>query len=171
MKTRYFIVSGDIAKPIPDRMQDKATHSLSLTNEFYNKYSGSYRYFKVIDGVPVAKTQEEIDIDEAQALKDNAIQDAESLYEVIKNNCCVDYNGETYDLSDNISLEHQQRKQLQNVGTKLKKGKVKFLQKSDSDAIEDLLFTKRTSAAIAFNADMDAIELGDYSLSNLKALQ
>jgi len=71
MKIRHIQVIGDIAKPLPDRLADRATHQLNLTNEKYDKYVNP-TYFKVVDGAPVAKTQEELDIQLAEAQKRNA---------------------------------------------------------------------------------------------------
>lgn len=165
MKTRYLKVQGDVATPLPDRLQDKATHSLELTNAKYDAYVSPF-YFKVIDGLPVAKTQAEIDADQLEKDKQNAINEANALYKQLKQNRVI--NG--YDLTDSFEFDFQ-RKQNGNVRLKKASGKTEVKTKQETDALEASLFSYLNNVADALDADMDAIELGDFSLSNLKALE
>ena len=164
MKIRHIQVIGDIAKPLPDRLAEKATHQLNLTNEKYDTYVNP-TYFKVIDGEPVAKTQEELDAQEAENAKNNARNQAEALYKELKAIRVI--NG--FDLSDTFEFDYQ-RKKGGEIRLKLKDGKTIIKTKQETEDSETALFSYLNSVADALDNDLDAIEAGDYSLTNLKHL-
>lgn len=63
---RKIKVNGDIATPLPDRLE--GTHQLDLTEDQYNRFTGS-RFFVVENGEPRAITaQEEADMHAAEQL-------------------------------------------------------------------------------------------------------
>lgn len=95
MKIRHIQVIGDIAKPLPDRLANRATHQLNLTNEKYDKYVNP-TYFKVIDGAPVVKTQEELDIQLAEAQKRNAKKALREERDEKLNTSTVTYDGSEF---------------------------------------------------------------------------
>lgn len=74
MPKRYIRVSGSTATPLPDRLQHTATHSLELTDEQYASHVGSH-YFKVVDGEPVAKSDEEVQEMVDAAVKTNKLNE------------------------------------------------------------------------------------------------
>ena len=87
MKTRYLKVTNETATPLPDKLQDIATHSLSLSNEQYDLYTNA-DYFKVVDGEPFAKTQDELDAMYAEkeaAAELNNIENLHSMCEIYQN--------------------------------------------------------------------------------------
>jgi predicted RNA-binding protein Jag len=167
MKIRHIQVIGDIAKPLPDHKASQATHQLNLTNEKYDTYVND-TYFKVVEGAPVAKTQEEIDAQIAESQKRNAIKEAENLYKELKCDRIINHNGIEYDLKDSFEFDFQ-RKKGGDVRVKVKDGKTKVMTKQDTDDLETALFTYLNDLATDFDADMDLIEAGDYTLPNLKA--
>jgi len=101
-------------------------------------------------------------------LKTDATEEAERLYKELKANRFITVDSVEYDLTDSFEFDFQ-RKAGGNVRVKTKGGKTQVRTKQETDAIETALFAYLNSAADAFDADMDAIENGDYSLSNLKA--
>lgn len=80
MKTRYFKVIGNIAKPLPDRLKDESTHSLELSNAKYDSYTNA-DYFKVVDGKPKEKTQDELDAMFAEKAEKAKEQQKEQLWQ------------------------------------------------------------------------------------------
>ena len=169
METRYIKVVGDIAKPLPDHKQDQSTHSIELTDEQYAAYVNP-NYFKVVDGEPVAKTQAEVDSFFMELQRENAINQAGALYRQLKANRTITVDSVEYDLNDTFEFDYQRRGNG-NIRVKLKNGKTTQKTKQETDAIEAALFTRLNTIADAFDADVDNIEAGDYSLSNLKALE
>lgn len=167
MKIRYLQITGDNIKPLPDRMQDRATHQVNLTNAQYAQ-SGSGNDWKLIEGEPVLLTQEERDVKIAESQKRNAIKTAENLYKELKCDRIINHNGIEYDLKDSFEFDFQ-RKKGGDVRVKVKDGKTKVMTKQDTDDLEASLFTYLNDLATDFDADMDLIEAGDYTLRNLKA--
>ena len=167
MKTRYLKVTDTEIKPIPERMQDQATHTVSVKNDDY-PLSGSGNDWKLVDGKPVLLTQEERDAKKAESIKQNAIQEAETLYKELKCDRIITHNGIKYDLKDSFEFDFQ-RKKGGEVWVKVKDGKTKVMTKQDTDDLETALFTYLNDLATDFDADMDLIEAGDYTLPNLKA--
>ena len=92
MKIRYIQVIGDIAKPLVDHKANQATHQLNLTNDKYDTYVNS-TYFKVIEGAPLAKTQEEIDAQIAESDYRNAKQELREERDEKLNISTVTYDG------------------------------------------------------------------------------
>jgi hypothetical protein len=101
--------------------------------------------------------------------KDKAIEQAEQLYKDKKAKREIEVDGVIYDLSDSFEFDYQ-RKSGGDVRVKVKDGKTESKTKQDTDAIETALFAYLNSVADAFDADMDAIEAGDYSLSHLRGI-
>lgn len=165
MKTRYIKVQGDTATPLPDRLQAESTHSLELTNENYDAFVSPF-YFKVVNGAPVAKTQAEIDADKLSLEKENAIKEAEQLYNQLKEHRTI--NG--YDLSDMFSFDYQ-RRNLPNVRVKIAGGKTEVKPVAETDDLADALNNYLNTCADALDADIDDIENGIFTLTNLKAIE
>jgi len=92
MEIRHIQVIGDIAKPLPDHKASQATHQLNLTNDKYDTYVNS-TYFKVIEGAPLAKTQEEIDAQIAESDYRNAKQELREERDEKLNISTVTYDG------------------------------------------------------------------------------
>jgi hypothetical protein len=97
--------------------------------------------------------------------KELAIEQAEALYNTLKAKRVID----GYDLSDTFEFDFQ-RKKGGSVRMNKNGGKVETKTKSETDMLEDKLFSYLSSCSDAKNADIDAIQAGDFSLSNLKAL-
>lgn len=125
--------------------------------------------FKLVDGVPKVHTITHLRNRKTEKLKANAINEAESLYKSLKAKRCVIVDSIEYDLSDSFEFDYQRRGNG-SIRVKQKNNKTKVMSKQDTDAIETALFTYLNSVADAFDADLDAIELEDYSLTNLNAL-
>jgi Tfp pilus tip-associated adhesin PilY1 len=140
-----------------DVTDEKATYGV-------NKY-----LFKLVDGVPKVHTITHLRNRKTEKLKANAINEAESLYKSLKAKRCVIVDSIEYDLSDSFEFDYQRRGNG-SIRVKQKNNKTKVMSKQDTDAIETALFTYLNSVADAFDADLDAIELEDYSLTNLNAL-
>jgi len=105
MKIRHIQVTGDIAKPLPDHKADRATHQLNLTNAQYDTYV-NHTYFKVVNGAPVAKTQEEVDAQIAESQKRNAKQALKEEKDEKLNTSTVTYDGAEFQTrpSDSINF-------------------------------------------------------------------
>jgi uncharacterized protein YtpQ (UPF0354 family) len=97
--------------------------------------------------------------------KELAIDEAEALYKTLKAKRVID----GYDLSDTFEFDFQ-RKKGGSVRMKKEGGKTETKTKAETDAIEGKLFYYLNSCSDALDADIDAIQAGDFSLSNLKAL-
>jgi hypothetical protein len=92
MKIRHIQVIGEIAQPLPDHKASQATHQLNLTNDKYDTYVNS-TYFKVVEGAPVVKTQEEIDAQIAESDYRNAKQELREERDEKLNISTVTYDG------------------------------------------------------------------------------
>ncbi len=105
MKTRYIKVTGDTAKPLPDRLQDESTHSLVLTDEQYASCVNP-TYFKVVDGEPVVKSQEELDEMAAVVQKENDRKAAKAVRDEKLSELAVDVSGVSIQVrpSDELNL-------------------------------------------------------------------
>lgn len=131
--------------------------------------------YKIVNGKQVELNAEEATAREAEELafeatrKDTAIEQAEELYKDKKQQREIEVAGVVYDLSDSFEFDYQ-RRGGGNVRVKVKGGKTESKTKQDTDVIETALFTYLNTVADAFDADMDAIETGDYSLSNLRGI-
>lgn len=117
----------------------------------------------------VSELQAIIDEYEPVKLKTDATEEAERLYKKLKSNRFITVDSVEYDLTDSFEFDFQ-RKAGGNVRVKVKGSKTVTKTKQETDAIENALFTYLNSVADAFDADMTAIESGDYSNSNLKAI-
>ena len=95
MKIRYLKITGDNIKPLPDRMQDKATHQVNLTNAQYAQ-SGSGNDWKLVEGEPVLLTQEERDVKKAESIKQNAKQALRGERGEKLRNSTVTYDGSDF---------------------------------------------------------------------------
>lgn len=95
MKIRYLKITGDNIKPLPDRMQDKATHQVNLTNAQYAQ-SGSGNDWKLVEGEPVLLTQEERDVKKAESIKQNAKQALRGERDEKLNTSTVTYDGSDF---------------------------------------------------------------------------
>ena len=126
---------------------------------------GTPSNYNVVDNVPVLKSQAELEAGQAEAIKESAISEAEALYRTLKANRVID----GYDLSDTFEFDNQ-RKRGGLVHVKRKGGKVENKTKAETDTMEAALYAYLLSCKTAFNSDMDAIDIGDFTLSNLNAL-
>lgn len=166
MKTRYFIVSGDTAKPIPDRMQDESTHSLDLDDDTYAKACGPH-WFKVVNGEPVVKTEGEFT---DTVLKPSAKQNAIQLYENLKSRLVVDFEGDQIDLSDSFAFDYQMRKKSDDIRVLVKDAKSKTITKAKASQLELIAAQARESLLGDRDADIQDIEDGvDLSCPRLNA--
>ena len=87
---RKIKVSGNIAIPLPDRLE--GTHQLDLTEDQYNRFTGS-RFFVVENGEPRPITaQEEADMD-AEEAKATALSDLKSQRDADLMSVVVTING------------------------------------------------------------------------------
>ncbi len=125
--------------------------------------------YKIKNGKRVKLTAAQVTARQAEEiapdLKGNAISEAESLYKTLKAKRVID----GYDLSDTFEFDFQ-RKKGGNVRMKKAGGKTETKTKAQTDAIEGKLYAYLNSCSDALDADIDAIEAGDFSLANLKAL-
>ena len=95
MKIRYLQITGDNIEPLPDHMQDKATHQVNLTNAQYT-HSGSGNDWKLVEGEPVLLTQEERDVKKAESIKRNAKQELREERNEKLNTSTVTYDGSDF---------------------------------------------------------------------------
>jgi hypothetical protein len=171
-ETRYLIVSGDKVKPIPARMSAKATHTVELTVEQMKK-SGSRSDWKVVNGLPVLKTDAEREAEELAFKKAQAKKDCYTLYKELRKNFLIQET-EVYefDLEALLLFDSQVKNKADNIKVKQKKQKIKSLSKSKSTAIMGKVNTYLEELANAYNFDWQFIEDGtDFSMPNLKAIQ
>lgn len=128
---------------------------------------------EVIKMAPVTKwrffTQAEIDAEATENSVKKATQEAERLYRELKVKRVIMVGGNAYDLTDTFEFDFQ-RRAGGSVRMKLKGGKTAVKTKQQTDTIKDALLSYLNSVADALDADIDAIENGDYSNSNLNAL-
>ena len=126
---------------------------------------GTPSNYNVVDNVPVLKSQAELEAGEAEAVKASAISEAEALYKTLSEKRVID----GYDLTNMFGFDFQ-RKKGGNVRMRKAGGKTESKTKAQTDAIEGKLYAYLNSCADALDADIDAIDSGDFSLANLKAL-
>ena len=164
MKYLYFTKSnGDI-----DCLPEKTVIRYKLTTAAKRKEfigSDDITNIKLQESVmyPVWNGSEYIKADGIE--KEKAIEQAEALYRTLKANRVID----GYDLSDTFEFDNQ-RKRGGLVHVKRKGGKVETKTKAETDTMEAALYAYLLSCKTAFNSDIDAIETGDFTLSNLNAL-
>ena len=125
--------------------------------------------YKIKNGKRVKLTAAQVTARQAEEvapnLKGNAISKAEALYKTLSEKRVID----GYDLTNMFGFDFQ-RKKGGNVRMKKAGGKTETKTKAQTDAIEGKLYAYLNSCADALDADIDAIETGDFSLVNLKAL-
>ncbi len=91
---RKIKVSGNTAIPLPDRLE--GTHQLDLTEDQYNRFTGS-RFFVVENGEPRAITaQEEADMNAADA----AAAEANRISAL--RNACLNYQSQQFRCDSNF---------------------------------------------------------------------
>ena len=171
MKIRHIKVSGDVATPLPDSKSDKATHSISLSNAKYDLYTSS-KYFKVVEGFPMEKTEEELDAQEISGQKENAKKDCDLLYKDLRRNFNV-ADGEIYefDIEALLLFDSQVKNKASDIKVKEKGKKIKAMTKSKSTSLMNGVNIYLESLSDAYNLDWDLIESEDYTLPNLTALK
>ena len=171
MAIRYLIVNGDTAKPIPKRMAELSTHTLELTDEQIKK-SGSPDAWKVVDGQPVLKTDEERQVDDVNNQKKQAKKDAASLYKELRKTFYI-VEGETYefDIEALLLFDSQVKNKESDIKVKEKGKKINKTSKVKSIDIMTKVSAYLESISEAYNADFDDIETGDLSLTNLKSIE
>jgi hypothetical protein len=170
--TRPVKVVGDRVIPLPERLANKATHMVELSDIQYNTYT-SPRYFKLVDGTPVAKTQVEVDAEELQAKKDQASKLARKLADELKSTPNIDESGEVYQfnqLSQTLFLAQYMNNDV-DIRVKRKGKKSEKMNKAKAGLIFSKLSSLHNSIEDALEADLDAIELEDYSMSNLTTIE
>jgi hypothetical protein len=134
--------------------------------DLYKIINGKRR--KLTANQKAAREAEELAAENERAT--HAKYQAEELYKSLKSKRCVTVDSIEYDLSDSFEFDYQ-RRGGGSIRVKQKNGKTRIMAKQDTDAIEAALFAYLNSVADAFDADMDAIDSGDYSLTNLKTLE
>ena len=145
-----------------------ADYSKYNATELFN-LSGNPKRYKEENGVWRFFNQAELEAEKLERNVRHATEEAEQLYKELKARRIVTVDGVEYDISD-LFLFDKQRGRGGDVMVKLNKGKVISMTKAETDDIETALDDYLSSLAVAFNADMDAIEAGDYSNSNLKGI-
>ena len=125
--------------------------------------------YKIKNGKRVKLTAAQVTARQAEEvapnLKGNAISKAETLYKTLSEKRVID----GYDLTNMFGFDFQRKKGV-NVRMKKAGGKTETKTKAQTDAIEGKLYAYLNSCADALDADIDAIETGDFTLSNLNAL-
>lgn len=174
MKTRYLKVQGDVATPLPDRLQAESTHSLELTNAKYDAYTSPF-YFKVVNGEPVEKTQAEIDADQLAKDKIQAQKDAWQTYRSIVTDVICEANGEKY-VFDSLSLTLYLAQYTHTNGTgfkwKPKDKSQRHLTRPEAEALYASLTTVINDAFDAYDADRtEILDNDNLSLSNLATVK
>jgi hypothetical protein len=171
MATRYLIVNGDIAKPIPERMAELSTHTLDLTDEQMKK-SGSTDAWKVVDGQPVLKTDEERQVDDVNNQKKQAKKDADRLYKELRKTFYI-VDGETYefDVEALLLFDSQVKNKESDIKVKEKGKKIKKTSKVKSIDIMTKVSAYLESISEAYNADYDLIDALDFTMPNLMAIK
>lgn len=171
-ETRYLIVSGDKAKPIPARMKDKATHTIELTAE-QMKVSGSPKCWKVVNGQPVLKTQAEIDAEDLANKKKAWKREAIRISDALKINFIIQNEGKKHEFND-----HSQRLFLaqfmtleKDIRIKVKGQKSIKVDKATAERIFAEIAAYQNQIEDALENDLDAMEAGTFTLSNLTAIQ
>lgn len=144
-----------------------ANYSKYNAQELFNLSGNPKRY--VLDGEWRFFNQAELEAEELERSVNRATKEAEGLYKELKANRFIVVDSVEYDLRDSFEFDFQ-RKAGGNIRIKVKGKKTITKTKQETDSIETALFAYLNSVADAFDADMDAIEAGDYSNSNLKAL-
>lgn len=171
-ETRYLIVSGDTAKPIPEKHKAKATHTLELTAE-QMKTHVSPKYFKVVDGQPVAKTLEEVQAEDLANKKAFMKKEAYRLADSLKSDFVVQNEGEKHEfnrLSQTLFLAQFVTKD-NDIRVRVKGKKSIKVSKTQASSIFAEISALHNSIEDALEADLDAIETSDFSLSNLAAIK
>ncbi len=131
--------------------------------------------YKIVNGKRVKLKAAEKTVREAEesafeaTRKDTAIEQAELLYDELSEKRYIEVDGVTYDLKRALNFDFQRRNSTK-IRMKVKGGKTQMRTKAKTDVIEAARISYLNSVADAFDADMDAIETGDYSLSNLRGL-
>lgn len=143
--------------------------AINVTEE-KKSFAGNKEFYTITDGIPKLMTITQINNLLAGKAKANAIHQAEALYKTLKADRTITVDDVEYDLNDTFEFDFQ-RRGGGNVRVKLKNGKAIQKTKQETDALETALFTRLNDIADAFDLDMDNIEAGDYSLTNLKALE
>ena len=110
-------------------------------------------------------TAAKIKLLKAEGVRMQAIDEAEALYKTLSEKRVID----GYDLTNMFGFDFQ-RKKGGNVRMKKAGGKTETKTKAQTDAIEGKLYAYLNSCADALDADIGAIDSGDFSLANLKAL-
>ena len=171
-ETRYLIVSGDTVKPIPERLKAKATHTLELTKE-QMKTHVSFKYFKVVDGKPVAKTLEEVAAEDLANNKKQWNAEAVRISDDLKVNFIVQNEGKKHQFND-----HSQRLFLAQFMTLDKDIRIKVMgaksikvDKATAGRIFAEISAYQNQVEDALEADQEAIKKGDFSLSNLAKIK
>ena len=102
-----------------------------------------------------------------EELAAEAHREAEVLYESIKDGLKVVVDSVCYDVRDRFDFDYQKRG---GTGARVRKnkGSVVSVSASLANSIEAEAVARLTDLADAFNADLLAIEAGDFSLPNLK---
>lgn len=174
MPIRYLIVSDDLAKPIPDRMANLATHTVEL-NVDQMKQSGSAKDWKVVDGQPVLKTQEEKDAEDLSIQKVQTRNLAYDLADKLKPSFITERNGKIYEFSAYSQMlfrtKYNRMGEDDTIRIRVKDSKSVNLNKNNADLLFSLLEAHDDNVETALEDDIDAIKTGDFSLSNLKAIK
>jgi len=174
MKTRYLKVIGDIATPLPDRLQDESTHSLELSNANYDKCTNA-DYFIVENGVPRMRTQTEYDALKLEQERAQAKIDAWLKYREIINDVYIESEGEKYAFDQmSLLLFLSQFTHTNGSGFAWKpKGKSKKqLTRPQLEAIFATLTTVIESAFDAYDLDRtDILDNDNFTMSNLDAVK
>lgn len=144
MKIRKVRVTGSKARCLPDDATD-FTHEVNLTNAKYPKAVHD-NYFKVVDGEPVEKTQDDLDAD--QLVTDKANWETER--DNILNSAYVTYKGFYVDMSPESKIKFteirdtlsRRNKKANWKAKKVSTGKYQRVQigRADIDAISDAVF-------------------------------
>ena len=105
-----------------------------------------------------------------EELKDEALKEAETLYRNIKSNLKVTLGGVRYDMSNRFDFDFQRaRSSGLGVRVRIADGPTTSISFSSSGVLETKTWDRLIALADSLDADVVAIENGDYSLANLKA--
>ena len=100
-------------------------------------------------------------------LRDDARRKADTLYKVIKDNLVVEVGTVYYDMGDRFDFDYQKRG---GGGARVRRNgdRIDFITENQANVLAAATSNRLHDLADAFNADLVAINSGDYSLSNLK---
>jgi hypothetical protein len=170
MKDRFVkVVNGDVK--LAKSADGGFTKIVVVDSEFSD--SGVPSWWVIDTGEVRKPTQAELDLRHTERSKASAKEQLNGLYKQLRGNISIEDGGEIYSFDEpsKLAILEQVKKKASGIKVYERGKKINKLSKVRADALVTNLEAHLDTLADAYNDDFDLIEISDFTIPNLTAIE